>query len=273
MKRLGKGLKEILGAEGPGQSVTEIGIDRIEASRYQPREAVSEQDVAELVESVRREGVLQPIVVRPSGDGYELVFGERRWRAARAAGLKTVPAIVRETTEEESFRLALVENVQRRDLGPVVKARAVKRYMETFSLTQQQVAERLGFSRSTVANILRLLALPEEVKELVEGGRLSATAARLLLSLPPEKVVSEARRLAAEAPRRAGRRRGARGTPPLDPEAHRFRAVEGELSEALMRAVKVRRKRKGGVLELEFYSIEDLLYLAERISGAFKGGG
>jgi len=160
----------------------EIELDRIQPNRQQPREIFDPEGLEELTSSIREHGVLQPIVVRPNGDGYELVSGERRWRAARTAGLKTIPAVVREVADDEMLVLAMVENVQRRDLDPIERARGYRDLMG-LGLTQEQVAAKVGLKRSTVANHVRLLELPEEARQAVSRGLISMGHARALLGL------------------------------------------------------------------------------------------
>lgn len=281
MSTRSRGLGRGLGALIPGASpqledrVEYIPVDRIRPGPYQPRQAVDPQELEELAESVRSHGVLQPILVRPAADGYEVVAGERRWRAARMAGLETVPAVVRQVGDLQALAVALVENLQRQDLNPVERARAYRRLVEEFGLTQEEVARTVGRSQPSVANTLRLLSLPPEVLSLVERGELSEAHARVLLSVEdPQQRLALARRaadarmpvreLAREASPRVpqeGRRRGKARDPNLE-------ALEDALRSRLATQVRVRRTRKGGVLEIEFYSDEDLARICEAVLGA-----
>jgi len=260
-KRLGKGLRAIVNVEETaGGEVREIDITNIEPNEYQPRRSFDEEEIAQLAESIKKDGILQPILVRREGnDRYRLIFGERRWRAATLAGVTKIPAIIKDASEEESFRWALVENLQRKDLNPIEKARALSLYMEKFSLTQDKVGELLGMARPSVTNLLRLLALPEEVQKMVEDGELTFGHARALLAFPQDRIVAEARKIV-------------KGRLPVRKVEHKAskksvndKALEEGLSEKLMRRVTIRRKKKGGVVEIEYYSDEDLNSLIDRL--------
>lgn len=177
---------------GPGRSsnrlLLELPIDQIQPNPYQPRTSFGEARLTELADSLRRRGVLQPVLVRPlAGDRYELVAGERRWRAAAIAGLRAIPAIVRKSTDAESLEIALLENLQREDLSPLDRASAYKRYLEEFSVTADILAERLGESRPSVSNYLRLLRLPQEVQDLLRVGELGMGQARAIAALGDPK--------------------------------------------------------------------------------------
>lgn len=216
-RRLGRGLGSLLGpepepeAEGPR---SEIPIDRIRPNPHQPRVHFDPAALEELRDSIRRHGILQPLVVRPAADGYHLVAGERRWRAAKLAGLSTVPAVVRtDIGDDQLLELALVENVQREDLDAIEKARGYRRMIEALGLTQEQVAEKVGLRRATVANHLRLLDLPPEAQEAVSRGLISMGHARALIGRPRAEVLDLVERIATrglsvrevEAQVRAGR--------------------------------------------------------------------
>ena len=186
-KGLGRGLSELLSTETATRSraVLEVPVDKVEPNPYQPRHAVSEESLEELTLSIETHGVVQPIVVRRTAeeDVYQIIAGERRWRAAQRAGLRTVPCIVHEADDRRSLEPALVENLQRDDLNPIEMAEAMLQLINEFGLTQEQLAEQLGRSRSTVANTLRLLELPQEIRQAVEVGEISFGHARALLSL------------------------------------------------------------------------------------------
>src|SRR5690606_33868729 len=166
--------------------------------KYQPRGDMDATAPEELAQSIKAQGVMQPIVVRPIGEGrFEIIAGERRWRASQQAGLDTIPAMVRELTDEAAIAMALIENIQREDLNPIEEAMALQRLQQEFQLTQQQVAEAVGKSRVTITNLLRLIALPEEVKTLLSHGDLEMGHARALLGLPPEQQIEGARHVVA----------------------------------------------------------------------------
>ncbi|NQT54051.1 ParB/RepB/Spo0J family partition protein [bacterium] len=200
--RLGRGFDALLRRsqdDAPQeQKILELPVADIHPNPSQPRQVFDPDSLAELVGSITRNGVLQPILVRRDGDAYELIAGERRWRAAQQAGFTTIPAIVRAATDNESLELALIENIQRRDLNPIEQAYAYKDLIERFGLTQEEAAERLGKKRSSIANILRLLDLPQDIQETVSRGTLSMGHARALLSLPDR---AEQRRVAARVAR------------------------------------------------------------------------
>jgi ParB family chromosome partitioning protein len=182
--------------------ILELGIDELEPGRYQPRRHVREESLAELADSIREQGVLQPLIVRvvrpahdSSGATYEIVAGERRWRAARLAGLPTVPAIVRDLDDQSALAVALIENLQREDLNPIDKARSMARLVEEFDLTHDQIAKALGRSRASVTNFLRLLDLADDVKHSIVNGTIDMGHARALLPLDPERQVALTRKI------------------------------------------------------------------------------
>ncbi len=276
---LGRGLDVLLGqaptaapplppAAGPA---TEIPLDRIQPNPQQPRVAFDPQGLAELAASIRRHGLLQPIVVSRNGDGYQVVAGQRRVLAAQAAGKTTIPAVIREEVSDR-LELALVENLQRTDLNAIETARAYRLLMETYDLNQEQLAERVGKSRSAVANALRTLSAPQPLQDAVSEGRISEGHLRALLSLPVSDALSAlgliiARGLSVRATealarkmvrtgRRGGRARLRGGDPDL---AH----LAGELRTALGTKVVIYRGRKGGRIAIDFYSDEDFERLYE----------
>jgi ParB family chromosome partitioning protein len=282
---LGRGLEALLpGAGGAPRAVGEDGVRDVPIASIgmnpaQPRNAFDAESLRGLAESIRRYGILQPLVVRKVDAGYELIAGERRLRAAAAAGLATVPVGVRGSGEQEQMELALVENVQRQDLTPLEEAGAYRRLIDEFGLTQESVAERVGKSRSAVANALRLLGLPDPVKALVERGTLSAGHARAVLAVDGaeeqirfatelvERQVPkvEAERL-AQAKRAPGTSRsGRRAVSRQDPNV---RAVADRLTRVLGTRVRVVPRRKGGTIEIEYYSDGELDRLIDRLIGA-----
>lgn len=218
-KGLGRGLSELISGEALARSraVLEVHVDKLEPNPYQPRQNLEDDALEELTLSIEAHGIVQPVVVRRTDEEevFQIIAGERRWRAARRAGLQTVPCIVHDADEEQMLEIALVENLQRDDLGPIETATALRHLMQQFGLTQDQVAEQLGRSRSSIANTLRLLDLPQEMKEALAQGRISQGHARALLSLSdePERMhalfarieeddltVRQAESLAREAP-------------------------------------------------------------------------
>lgn len=180
---LGKGLGALIPSASEGEKLKEISIDSISPNPFQPRQTWDDGALEELVASIRRYGVLQPIIVRKTDRGYEVVAGERRLRAAKKAGFSRIPAIVRELSDRDLMEYALVENLQREDLNPIEAARAIKSLIDRFGLTQEEVADRIGKKRSTVANILRLLKLPLEIQNMLAEGRITMGHARAILSL------------------------------------------------------------------------------------------
>lgn len=274
---LGKGLDALLMdnavEEISPSSAVKLKIMDIEPNRSQPRKDFAEDALSELADSIEKYGVLQPLLVRPYGDGYQLIAGERRWRAARLAGLTEVPVVIREMTDEEAATLALIENLQREDLNPVEEAFGFRKLMDDFSLTQEEAAEKVGKSRPAVANALRLLKLPAEALDLVRSGKISAGHARALLAFPTEEQmlqtanlivekgisVRETERLAKKASKPK------KEAPPAARRAPYYEQIELTLTEALCRKVRVQSgKNDTGTLEIAFNSKEDL----ERIAHA-----
>ena len=260
-----------------GEHVRHLPVRLIWANRHQPRLHWNEETLQELAESIRANGIIQPILVRPAGEGYELIAGERRWRAAKMAGLDTVPAIVRTATEEESVEWALVENIHRTDLSPIERAHAYAKYLKAFSLTQEEGARRLGENRATVANYMRLLELDETIQQMVNAGELSMGHARALLGLRNElerrtlaKLIA-ARGLSVRETERYIQRR--RETAPADPGPRPQRPPHiRELEEELTRAVGTRvaihttgRKGHRGRILIDFYSLEDFERIREQL--------
>jgi len=169
-------------------SLREINIDAIRANPYQPRTVWNQEELADLAESIKANGIIQPIIVRPAGAEFELIAGERRLRAAQLASLTTIPALVRAATDEQLLELSLIENIHRTDLNPIERAKAYQNYLNTFSLTQAEAAERLGENRSVITNYLRLLDLPDEVKQMLAEGQLTMGHARAMLALPTDEL-------------------------------------------------------------------------------------
>jgi ParB family chromosome partitioning protein len=281
---LGRGLDVLLGQTSPTMplaATTEIPLEKIAPNRQQPRTSFPADSIAELAESIKRHGVLQPIVVSRHGDGYELVAGHRRVLASRVAGKTSIPAVVRDDVSDR-LELALVENLQRADLNAIESARAYKLLMETYDLTQEQLAERLGKSRSAVANTMRALQAPQLLQDAVIEGKISEGHLRALASLPLSVAlnaladvlakgmsVRQAEALARKMVRPTGHstdRRQARST---DPE---MRQAAADLRTALGTKVDITRGRKGGRIAIEFYSSDDFERLYELLLRAGKSG-
>lgn len=278
---LGKGLEALFADNNTAdvQSAVTLKLTEIEPNRGQPRKRFDEEALAQLAESIREHGVIQPLLVKPQTNGsYLLVAGERRWRAARMAGLTEVPVIIKDLSEQETMEIALIENLQREDLNPVEEALGYKELMDTFGFTQDQVAKRVGKSRSAVANAMRLIGLPKEVLPLVENGSLSAGHARAILSLEDEAQMIETAKLAVEKRltvrelekrSRQKKKESEQGTVKKQAFSRDsyFDEMEIALKEALHRKVKVSSEGEKGTLQIEFYSREELRDLAERLAG------
>jgi ParB family chromosome partitioning protein len=276
---LGRGLGALLSsspapaAETGTSMVQELPIDSIVANPRQPRKAFDDNSLQDLAQSVKRSGVLQPVVVRRHGQQFEIVVGERRWRAAKMAGLSHIPAMVREATDAETLELALVENLLREDLNPMEEAEAYQRLLTEFAWTQDELGQRVGKDRSTVANCLRLLKLPELIQADLRAGRLTMGHARALLSLasPAEQLKLREEILAhswsvrateegvqrkqRQMPRRAGRR------------SAELAALEDSLRETLATRVRLVGSERAGRIEITYTSAEDLERLTELITG------
>lgn len=268
---LGRGLDALL---EPESAVRSLPLSSLKPNRLQPRSDFDEEGLAELAASIRAQGIVQPIVVTQEDDGgYLIVAGERRWRAARRAGLDEVPVVVREIADDrELLEAALVENLQRSDLNALEEAEAYRTLQGRFELSQEAIAVRVGKGRSTVANRLRLLRLPEEVRELLRAERLTAGQALPLVTIESEE---EAVRLAQRAAtqgwsarqveqRAAGRKSARRRKPPPDPDTA---AAEERLTRHLQTRVEIKRRRNGGTVSLHFHSEEELMRLYELLMG------
>jgi ParB family chromosome partitioning protein len=276
-KALGKGLKALIGepeefARYEVTSRDHIDIHLIEPNPDQPREDFDERQLAELVSSIKTEGVLQPIIVRQIGDKYQILAGERRWRAAVKAGLMSIPATIREAAGADILKIALIENLLRQDLNPIEEANAYKTLIDRHDLTQETVARYVGKDRSTIANTLRLLALPSAIQTHVSRGTLSMGHARALLSVQdPSAQLDLCRRAVDEElsvrqverlAKRAARSRKARSPVTVDPDVRR---VEEELQRALGAKVRIRLGGKRGRIEIIFSSPDELEGLVARL--------
>ncbi|HEY8168348.1 MAG TPA: ParB/RepB/Spo0J family partition protein [Candidatus Limnocylindrales bacterium] len=273
---LGRGLASLIPPRPPGAAPADVPVDRVRRNPYQPRSSADASGLEALAESIRMHGVLQPILVVATFDGYQLIAGERRLRAAELAGLTRIPAIVRDAAEQDQLELALIENLQRSDLDPIDEARAYRRLMDEFGLDQEAVARRVGRARSSIANAVRLLDLAEPVQHAVASGQISEGHARAIAGLPEtsrqltvlDAVISGGLsvRQTEELVRRLKELPEANPSEPAgrDPDMER---LEADLREALGTKVTVTSKRRGGRITIEFYDHDDLERLTTRLTG------
>ncbi|RLA11865.1 MAG: chromosome partitioning protein ParB [Gammaproteobacteria bacterium] len=275
-KRLGRGLGSLIGnidevthvsEHDRASGLREIDIDRIQRGKYQPRQHFDQQSLQELADSIRSQGIVQPIVVRPEGDHFELVAGERRWRAAQIAGLQKIPAVVRDLDSKSAAAIALIENIQREDLNPLEEAQGLMRLIDDFDLTHQQVADSVGRSRASVSNLLRLLDLADPVKDLVNRGLLDMGHARALLGLIRHDQIEvanivvkrglsvrETEALVKQVLKGDSSKKAAAEI--IDPD---IRRLETQISEKLGAAVKIKSGKQGaGQLVVSFHNSDEL---------------
>jgi ParB family chromosome partitioning protein len=280
-KGLGRGLSALIpSAQETGverRATHEVAVDRISPSPFQPRRTFDAAKIEELAASIRNQGIIQPLVVRPKGDGFELIAGERRWRAAMKAGLSRVPVVVRDASDHEALQLALVENLQREDLNPIEEASGYRRLQEEFHWSQEEMAERVGKSRPAIANSLRLLSLPAEVQQEVAAGNLPAGQARALLGLHTDALIVcacrdvIARGLSTRETEKMVRlllmgRKRRRGVPLIDPD---LKSIVENLQRALGTRVRLIPKARStkGKIEIEYYAMADLERIIQTITG------
>ena len=279
-KALGRGLGALIptrATEAPATAgLAQIPIEQIAANPLQPRKVFNEASIEELARSVREHGIVQPLVVTRTGDSkYRLIAGERRFRAAQKAGLATVPVVIKEkVADSDALQIALIENIQREDLNPMEEANAYHQLHDEFGLTQEEISRRVGKERSTVANFLRLLRLPDGVKKLLASGQLSMGHARAILAVSPAKKqeqlaervvrrnlnVRQTEMLAAESSPKAA----------VEPEKEKdifTRDAEDKLARTLRSKVEIDRKRRGGVIHIRFGSEEELIRLVDELMG------
>ena len=280
-KGLGRGLDALLGggaADKPrgDEELTQLAVAALKPGKYQPRTRMDEASLRELADSIKVRGVIQPIIARPTGGGqYEILAGERRWRAARLAGLERVPVVVREVPDEAALGIGLIENIQREDLNPLEESRGLKRLIDEFRLTHEEVATAIGRSRASVTNLLRLLELSPAVQEMVEDGKIDMGHARALLGVSRQRQVELAEHVAAKglSVRETERLVQQASTPPaakpaattLDADSRR---LQEELSESLGATVQLKPRREGkGSLVIDYSSLDELQGLVKRITG------
>ena len=258
--------KENAETKDTGESVRYLSIHDVKPNSNQPRKVFDEEKISELADSIRENGIIQPIIVRKKGRSYEIVAGERRWRAAVKAELKEIPCLVRTLTDEQNMLLAIIENMQREDLNPLEEAEGLNQMMASYGFTQEQVSKSVGKSRPYIANTLRLLKLPDYIKALIEDGSLTAGHGRALVSLENEKVrksitdkivneglsVRETEKLVNEAGEPVRKRA------PRKPKNPDLARVEADLKEALGTRVNIKHNGKKGKIEIEFFSRDDL---------------
>lgn len=274
---LGRGLGALLSSTPvEGESMVDVPIDQITVNPHQPRKSFGEDALAELAASIKASGVIQPVVVRRRGHGYELIAGERRWRAARIAGLDRVPAVVRDATDAQSLELALVENLLREDLNPMEEAEAYQSLLAQFGWTQEELGERVGRKQSTIANALRLLRLPGAIQEDLRAGRLTMGHARALLALSSvgdqlklrEEILAHSWSVRAteDSVRAAETAPGVRRLPrPGRRRSAELTALEEAFQQALMTRVRITGTERKGKIEVVYATAEELERLAEKI--------
>ena len=280
-KGLGKGLGALLGESAMQPSTQQspllLPLQKIEPNRLQPRKSFNEEELAALADSIRQHGVIQPLTVRLLDTGYyQIIAGERRWRAARMAGLREIPVVIIEADDKKAMELALIENLQRADLTPIEEARGYQQLIGEYGLTQEQVADRVSKSRPAVANAMRLLSLPDELLSMVESGKLTAGHARALLSIKDErqqlavaqKVVNlqlSVRQTEAMCKKLL---KAVKAPEPKPVEVDYLAECEKTLTRCLGRGVKIVSGKRKGKIELEYYGQEDLQRLYEALSGS-----
>lgn len=270
---LGRGLGAMLAknqqatAGDDAASLRDLPVDRIQPGRYQPRSTMDPDKLKELSDSIRSQGVVQPVIVRPLDEGYELIAGERRWRAAQMAGLRNIPAVIRQVSDEMTVAMALIENIQREDLNPLEESVALKRLIDEFSMTHQQAAEAVGRSRASVSNLLRLQDLPASVQQLLENRDIDMGHARALLALPENKQLAAARKVvqlglsvrSTEQLVRTMLSDGSKSTNKKTNKDPNIARLEQELSELIGAAVSIQQQSKGkGELRIRYNSLDEL---------------
>jgi ParB family chromosome partitioning protein len=272
---LGRGLSALIpdAPAAPPERTLDVDIDLLRPNKFQPRTTMDDSRLDDLAKSIRANGVIQPIVVRRAGENYEIIAGERRWRASQRAGLLKIPVVVRDIPEDKLLAVALIENIQREDLNPIEEAHAYRRLAEEFHLTQEQIAESVGKDRSSIANYVRLLKLPHEVRESVAGGGLSMGHARALAGIADEAALLRLARdvIAKQLSVRETEALIRKATTPAVEKTEQqkdvhTRAAEDQLRFALGTRVRIVRKGKTGRIEIDFVSEDELQRLFERLT-------
>lgn len=270
--RLGRGLDALFAhSDSTTDQLTRLPLDAIRPGKYQPRTHIDDDELRELADSISAQGVIQPVVVREIGLGdYELIAGERRWRASRLAGLSDIPAVIKAISDEVALAMALIENIQRQDLDPIEEARGLSRLTEEFGMTHEAVAAAVGRSRSAVSNLLRLLQLPEPVQQLLHEKQIEMGHARALLTLPVIDQVQLARQAAAQGWSVREIERRSKQTPEKKPVAQQtdpdIARLAETLSEQLGTKVSIRHGKQGGQLTITYDSLDDLERLLRTIA-------
>lgn len=271
---LGKGLGALIPQAQPAPEIRKrtfllVGIEEIRPNPWQPRKKVGSAAIEQLTDSIREHGIIQPLLVKPTDDGYELIAGERRWRAAQKAGLHEVPVIIKETDTRRQLELALIENIQRENLNPLEEAAAYQQLMEEFGLSQEEIGQRVGKDRSTIANLLRILKLPEGIREKILEGHLSLGQAKCLLTLDSPREQEELaeliikRRLSVRELEKMIKKRPPGEPRKSTPGGGREEDWVKPLIRQYQTKIQVKRGKKGGRIEIHFISEEELIRLVE----------
>ncbi|NTU41776.1 MAG: ParB/RepB/Spo0J family partition protein [Nitrospirales bacterium] len=265
---LGKGLNALLPERG--DEVVRVEIERIIPNEYQPRKVFREEALRELAASIKEKGILQPVIVSRTGDGsFRLIAGERRWRAATMAGLKKIPVLIKEISSQDAIEIALIENIQREELNPVETADAFQRLLREFHMTQEDLSQRVGKDRATIANYLRILKLPDEIKTFINEGRLSMGHAKAIVSLDTRNKQMEVARevmrkgLSVRETEALCKRLLSPATPQKKEKLPEVEALEDRLTRTLGTKVQIRHKDQKGRIEIEYYSLDELDRLLE----------
>ena len=279
-RALGRGLsalipqREVVFVKNSAEAIVHIPLSDVKANKYQPRMEYNKEKHNDLVNSIKEKGVIQPVLVRRAIDGYELIAGERRLRAAAMLKLENIPAIIKDVSDVDMLEIALIENIQREELNPIDEARAFERLTTEFNFTQDKIAETLGKDKSTISNAIRLLGLPRKVQDHVSKGAITAGHARALLGLPTENeqyracnVVISKGLSVRETEKLVERRRAAAGTEkkPVKRD-HNLDSIATEMQQALGTRVKIFHGKKRGTIQIEYYSVEDLNRILEIIT-------
>jgi ParB family chromosome partitioning protein len=285
-KALGRGLNALFNPTSPLENdLLELGIEQIQPNQSQPRRIFNEEKLEELAASIRANGLIQPIIVRRDGESFQIIAGERRWRAAQRAGLTKVSCVIKDVKDNDVLALSLIENIQREELNPIEEATAYKNLIEQLNVTQEEIAQRVGKDRSSITNFMRLLKLPAEIQQMVEEGLLSMGHARALLALDaPEKQIDIAKRVSSEGLSVRETERLVKGLlepkpeakpkpepdPQIEAERANIRAAETRLSKKLSTPVKIKFSPDGGAIEIKFTSMEDLTRVYDLLEDSAK---